>query len=205
MTKKLASVLERVSKLLHASRGRRLQRHGDLAHQFALVAPLGGGAIVTLQALHLAESDDGSVGAQPRRFRSPAGMGLLVGALIVSLSLGQELNLRPTAPAQPEASAHVAKAARGEQKRALRPITAGLRRPTQTADRDMQLAASNPAAIAITPPRDARTAPQEVVIDVIVAYTKAAASSYEEIVGEAIEPAIAAGNESFRLSGIGHI
>ena len=39
----------------------------------------------------------------------------------------------------------------------------------------------------------------------IVAYTKAAASGYADIVREVIEPAIEAGNESFQLSGIGHI
>jgi hypothetical protein len=60
MTKKLTSVFERISKFLDASgRGRALQRHGDLAHQFALVAPLGGGAMVALQALQLPESDKG--------------------------------------------------------------------------------------------------------------------------------------------------
>lgn len=74
MTKKPASVFERIAKLLFASdRARRLQRHGDLAHQFALVAPLGGGAIVALQALYLPEIDDGSlIWAQPRRGRSPS-------------------------------------------------------------------------------------------------------------------------------------
>ena len=62
MSKKPASVFERISKLLHArDRGHKLQRHVDLAHQFALVAPLGGGAMVTLQALHLPESDEGSL------------------------------------------------------------------------------------------------------------------------------------------------
>jgi len=62
MTKKLTSVFERISKFLHASdRGHKLQRHVDLAHQFALVAPLGGGAMVALQALHLPESDEGSL------------------------------------------------------------------------------------------------------------------------------------------------
>ena len=40
MSKKPASVFERISKLLHASdRGHKLQRHVDLAYQFALVAP----------------------------------------------------------------------------------------------------------------------------------------------------------------------
>jgi hypothetical protein len=62
MTKKPASVLEWIVKLFDASgRGRALQRHGDLAHQFALIAPLGGGAMVALQALHLPESDEDSL------------------------------------------------------------------------------------------------------------------------------------------------
>jgi len=61
MTKKLTSVFEQLAKLLGASgRGRALQRHGDLAHQFALVAPLGGGAMLALQALHAPESDEDS-------------------------------------------------------------------------------------------------------------------------------------------------
>jgi len=58
MTKKLASILAWIANVLHASdRGRNLQRHGDLAHQFALVAPLGGGAIIAFQALHLPEDN----------------------------------------------------------------------------------------------------------------------------------------------------
>lgn len=59
MTKKLGSILVRIAKVLFASRcGRNLERHGELAHQFALVAPLGGGAIVAYQALHLPEGDE---------------------------------------------------------------------------------------------------------------------------------------------------
>ena len=71
MTKKLTSVLLRIAQGLHAYRpGDNLQRHGDLARQFALVAPLGGGAIVALQALHQAEGEDGSPsGVQHRRGR----------------------------------------------------------------------------------------------------------------------------------------
>ena len=75
MTNKLGSILVRIAKVFHASnRGRNLERHADLAHQFALVAQLGGGAIVTFQALHLPESDDSSlIGAPPRRGQSPRG------------------------------------------------------------------------------------------------------------------------------------
>jgi hypothetical protein len=74
MTKKPASVFERIARLLYAcDRARMLQRHVDLAHQFALVAPLGGGAMVALHALHLPEIDDGSlIWEQPRRGRSPS-------------------------------------------------------------------------------------------------------------------------------------
>jgi hypothetical protein len=50
--------LVRIAILLASNRWRNLQRHGDLAQQFALVAPLGGGAIVAFQALHLTESDE---------------------------------------------------------------------------------------------------------------------------------------------------
>lgn len=133
--------------------------------------------------------------------------GRLAAALILGLSLAHALTLQPAGSAGPEASAQVsndvAHATTGNQKRTLRPITAGMRRPTQTADRDVHLAAFNPAAIAITPPQ--RAPLEEVVIDVIVAYTKAAARSYRDIVGQVIEPAIEGGNESFRMSGIGHI
>jgi hypothetical protein len=67
MTKKPAAVIEWIAKLFGASgRGRALQRHGDLAHQFALVAPLGGGAMVALQALQIPESDEGRC-ASPAR------------------------------------------------------------------------------------------------------------------------------------------
>jgi hypothetical protein len=75
MTKKLGSVLGWIAKLPHAyNRARNLQRHGDLAQQFALVAPLGGGAMVALQALQPPDSDhDRLIGAQPRRGRPPWG------------------------------------------------------------------------------------------------------------------------------------
>jgi len=58
MTKKLTSIFEQLAKLLDVSgRGRALQRHGDLAHQFTLVAPLCGGAMLALQALHVPENE----------------------------------------------------------------------------------------------------------------------------------------------------
>jgi hypothetical protein len=76
MTGKLSSLFVRIANVLRASRHRRnLQQHGDLAHQFALVAPMGGGAVIALQqTLRLLESDHGSLlGAQPRRGRPSSG------------------------------------------------------------------------------------------------------------------------------------
>jgi hypothetical protein len=97
--------------------------------------------------------------------------GRIATALIMGLSLAHALTLQPPGSARPEASVHVsneaARAASTGQKRTLTRITAGMRRPTQTADRDVQLAAFNPAAIAIAPPRDRRTPLEDVVIDAI--------------------------------------
>ena len=78
MTKTLGSILVWIANVLHATdRGCHLQRHGGLARQFALVAPLGGGAVVAFQALHLPEGDHGSqAGSRPLRGRSPWGWAL---------------------------------------------------------------------------------------------------------------------------------
>jgi hypothetical protein len=47
--------------------------------------------------------------------------------------------------------------------------------------------------------------PKDVVIDVIVAYTKKAASNYGDVREELVELAIEESNESFRNSGLGHV
>ena len=47
--------------------------------------------------------------------------------------------------------------------------------------------------------------PGDIVIDVIVAYTPKAAAHYTDVQRELVELAIEEGNESFRLSGLGHI
>src|SRR4029077_3353031 len=47
--------------------------------------------------------------------------------------------------------------------------------------------------------------PKDIVIDVIVAYTKKAAGNYMDVKRELVDLAIEEGNESFRQSGIGHI
>ena len=62
MSKKPASVFERISKLLLArDRGHKLQRHDGFGLSVRPRCPLGGGAMVALQALHLPESDEGSL------------------------------------------------------------------------------------------------------------------------------------------------
>ena len=70
MTNTLTSFLARIAKVLRASnRAPNLLQHGDLTHQFALVAPLGGGAVIALQqALSPPERDHA-----PRRGRSSWG------------------------------------------------------------------------------------------------------------------------------------
>jgi Metallo-peptidase family M12 len=214
MTNTPTSVLERLGKLLSGpARATNLQRYRECSHRFAVVAPLGAGAMVAMQALHQALHDEfASARARARRGRSGAAMGLLGAALALSLALpaiplqGGDAN-----PAQRLEAASVVEDRTDPSltapKRTLRPITAGMRRPTQaqSADRDMQLAAFNPAGLAFTKPGVPSTALENVVIDVIVAYTKAAAKNYADIVREVIEPAVEAGNESFQMSGIGHI
>jgi hypothetical protein len=211
MKKNPASVLGRLTRLLQGrDRAGNLQHHRERSHRFAIVAPLGAGPIVAVQALHQVESEDFCpVGANHRRGRSRAGMGFIGAALIAFLSLPSELpwhrrDAQPLA-APNTVSAKTDTAAATEPKRTLRPITAGMRRPAQSADRDMQLAAFSPAGVAFAKPAIPGTALEGVVIDVIVAYTKAAASGYADIMREVIEPAIEAGNDSFQLSGIGHI
>ena len=55
--------------------------------------------------------------------------------------------------------------------------------------------------------RGAATAPdrQDIVIDVLVAYTRKAAAHYTDIKRELIDLAIEEGNESFRNSGVGNV
>ena len=214
MTKTSAAVFERIAKLLAPSRQPGdFEQHRELGNSLALISPLGGGAVVALQTLHQPAHDQHHLlAAQPRRGRSPLAMGFLAAALITSLSLGQD------APRQsPGFGGSVAspisltvrneghKPSSAKQQRALRPITAGMHAPAQAADRDLQLAAFSPTALKISPPRDPQPRFEDIVIDVIVAYTKAAAKRYADIVREVIEPAIESGNESFQLSGIGYV
>ena len=209
------SVLERLGKFLNGQRhAANLQEHRECSHRFAVIAPLGAGAVVAMQALHQAEQDElASAGARHRRGRSRAAMGMLGVALAVSLSLpampsqAGDGNLAQRLEPTGVMESRTDKADVSVAKRTLRPITAGMRRPShaESADRDMQLAAFNPAGVALANPGLPKIVLEDVVIDVIVAYTKAAANSYANIVREVIEPAVEAGNDSFQMSGIGYI
>ena len=87
---------------------------------------------------------------------------------------------------------------------ALRPVTKGMRPPNG----DEQLALMVPKATTPTakgPEDEAFPKPKDIVIDVIVAYTKKAASNYADIERELVELAIEEANGSFRLSNLGHI
>jgi hypothetical protein len=82
----------------------------------------------------------------------------------------------------------------------LRPVTRGMQPHQQLA-----LAAPKAAAAAKTMRDELAAKPQNIVIDVIVAYTKKAASSYSDIESELVDLAIEEANRSFRLSNLGHI
>jgi hypothetical protein len=87
----------------------------------------------------------------------------------------------------------------------LMPVTKGMPPPTASQKQQLALAGSNVAAAAKTM-RDVSIAkPQDVVIDVIVAYTKKAMRNYADIERELVDRAIEEANRSFRLSNLGHI
>ena len=86
----------------------------------------------------------------------------------------------------------------------LRSVTRGMRPPSG----DERLALAAPQAkmpTARRPEDESAPKPNDIVIDVIVAYTKKAASNYSDIERELVDLAIAEANRSFRLSNLGHI
>jgi hypothetical protein len=96
MNKNPTSVLERLGKFLNGQgRAANLQEHHEWSHRFAVIAPLGAGAMIAMHTLHQAEQDElASAGARHRRGRSRAAMGLLGAALAVSLSLPAAMPLQ---------------------------------------------------------------------------------------------------------------
>ena len=86
----------------------------------------------------------------------------------------------------------------------LRPVTRGMRPPSG----DERLALVVPKGkmpTARRPEDDSSPKPNDIIIDVIVAYTKKAASGYPDIEHELVDLAVGETNKSFRLSNLGHI
>jgi hypothetical protein len=75
----------------------------------------------------------------------------------------------------------------------FKPVTGGMRPPARGKIDQQQ------------PPPSPKKASGDVVIDVIVAYTKKAASYYADVKRELVDLAIEEANESFRISNLGHI
>jgi hypothetical protein len=84
----------------------------------------------------------------------------------------------------------------------LRPVTSGMRPPRVQLPHEQVALIAPPSAESMTR-RPAE--PSKITIDVLVAYTKGAASHYSDIRHELIDLAIEAANESFRSSKLGHI
>jgi hypothetical protein len=77
----------------------------------------------------------------------------------------------------------------------LRPATLGMRAPSARGQKQQEPIVAPPVV----------PGAKEVVIDVIVAYTKKAAANYSDIKRELVDLSIEEGNESFRTSGLGNI
>ena len=85
--------------------------------------------------------------------------------------------------------------------KALKPVTWGIEQAGTTRLEQVAFAAGAGKAL----PRLPSSRQGEIVIDVLVAYTRKAARHYYEIERDVVELAIEEANHSFRLSGIGHI
>jgi hypothetical protein len=86
----------------------------------------------------------------------------------------------------------------------LRPVTRGMRPPSG----DERLAMVMPKTKGPTarrPEDESAPKPNDIIIDVIVAYTQKAARNYSNIERELIDLAIQETNSSFRLSNLGHL
>ena len=85
--------------------------------------------------------------------------------------------------------------------KALKPVTWGIEQAGTARLQQVAFAAGAGKAL----PRLPSSRQGEIVIDVLVAYTRKAARHYYEIERDVVELAIEEANHSFRLSGIGHI
>jgi peptidyl-Asp metalloendopeptidase len=88
----------------------------------------------------------------------------------------------------------------------LRPVTSGMRASKGQA-RHEQINLTTPTTVAAAQSITHKFAlePSAVIIDVLVAYTKGAASHYSDIKRELVDVAIEEANNSFRMSNLGHL
>jgi hypothetical protein len=88
----------------------------------------------------------------------------------------------------------------------LRPVTNGMQPPTaQVHLEQVALTAPNITPPASTAKGEIESRPRDIVIDVLVAYTRNAEGHYSDIKRELIDVAIEGANKAFRLSNLGHI
>jgi peptidyl-Asp metalloendopeptidase len=110
----------------------------------------------------------------------------------------------PTTAAKPASLASAPGDAWGT--RMLKPVTWGLQQPSQRKALEQKVALAASHAVGADKALLRRSSEQgEIVIDLLVAYTRRAAEHYYEIEREVVELAIEEANHSFRLSGIGHV
>jgi Metallo-peptidase family M12 len=86
----------------------------------------------------------------------------------------------------------------------LHRVVTAMRRP-QASAAPPQVEPKRPAAAASASPRKAARKGKDVVIDVIVAYTRKAASNYGDVKRELVDLAIEEGNHSLRMSNLGNV
>jgi hypothetical protein len=100
----------------------------------------------------------------------------------------------------------------------MRPVTQGMRPPKALQDgkkkgrkveagdkAGTKVASAAAAAKTAKGGKAAEKGPEPVVIDVLVAYTKKAAAAYADVKRELVDLSIEEANESFRISGVGHV
>jgi hypothetical protein len=90
----------------------------------------------------------------------------------------------------------------------MRPVTQGMRAPKPLqGDKDKKQKTAQAAAKAKAPgkAKGAKDGPADIIIDVLVAYTKKAASAYADVKRELVDLSIEEANESFRMSNVGHV
>ena len=90
----------------------------------------------------------------------------------------------------------------------MRPVTKGMRPPKSLQGdkgKKKQQTALATKDKAGAKAKGAKAGPDDIVIDVIVAYTKKAAANYADVKRELVDLSIEEANESFRMSNLGHV